>query len=102
MYMGPDGALRKGGAAFFLRGMSGGTGDVCFSPSGREEGRRVFLERHAVRLMRLFGQQAEALKRYRRDATQIISVQHMAVDKALIGCDIPQHGGHKSDANNSQ
>ena len=51
---------------------------------------RERLERHAVRLMRLFAQQTETLKRYRRDATQIISVQHMAVDKALIGCDIPQ------------
>lgn len=54
---------------------------------------RERLERHAIRLMRLFSQQAEALKRYRRDATQLISVQHMVVDKALIGCDIPQQGG---------
>lgn len=62
--------------------------EACRKPFDRER-----LERHAMRLMRLFAQQAEALKRYRRDATQIISVQHMAVDKALIGCDIPQHGG---------
>ena len=63
-------------------------GEAYRKPFDRER-----LERHAMRLMRLFAQQAEALKRYRRDATQIISVQHMAVDKALIGCDIPQHGG---------
>ena len=54
---------------------------------------RERLERHAMRLMRLFGQQAEALKRYRRDATQVVNVNHVVVDKALIGCDIPQQGG---------
>ena len=54
---------------------------------------RERLEKHAVRLMRLFAQQAETLKRYRRDATQVVNVNHMVVDKALIGCDIPQQGG---------
>ena len=54
---------------------------------------RERLERHAARLMKLFAQQAETLKRYRRDATQVVNVNHMVVDKALIGCDIPQQGG---------
>lgn len=63
---------------------------------------RERLEKHAIRLMRLFAQQAETLKRYRRDATQVINVNYVQADQAVVGCNIPQQGGHRNDANNSQ
>ena len=54
---------------------------------------RERLEKHAIRLMRLFAQQAETLKRYRRDATQVINVNYVQADQAVVGCNIPQQGG---------
>ena len=62
---------------------------------------RERLERHAVRLMRLFAQQAETLKKYRRNATQVINVNYVQADQAVVGCNIPQQGGNKNIANNS-
>lgn len=62
---------------------------------------RERLERHAVRLMRLFSQQAETLKRYRRNANQVITVNYVQADKALVGCNIPQQGVQENYANNS-
>ena len=53
---------------------------------------RERLEKHAVRLMRLFAQQAEILKRYRRDATQVINVNYVQAGQAVVGCNIPQQG----------
>ena len=62
---------------------------------------RERLEKHAVRLMRLFAQQADTLKRYRRDATQVINVNYVQADKAVVGCNMHQQGGHENTANNS-
>lgn len=45
---------------------------------------RTQLDSSAAKFIRLFCQQMEALRKYRRDGTQTVNVNHVYVDKAVI------------------
>lgn len=54
------------------------------------------LERRAEKFMRLYLQQAEALRKYRRNASQTITVNHVQANQAVVAntlTTVREHGG---------